>query len=69
MAVSKLTPMARIDIPHGEREEYERMWQLSPTIGRAAGKFSFSVYNDSTLPVRVRELMRMRIAQINQCHI
>ena len=61
--------MARIHIPEGEGEEYTRMYRLSPEIGKAAGRFSFSTYNDTKLPLRLRELMRMRIALINQCNI
>ena len=61
--------MARINIPEGDGEEYARMWQLAPELGKAAGRFSYAVYNSSRLPVRLRELMRMRIAEINQCHV
>ena len=61
--------MARLEIPAGDTEEYQRMWQLAPDLGRAAGRFSLAVYSDSRLPVRLRELTRMRIAQINQCHV
>jgi alkylhydroperoxidase family enzyme len=59
--------MARIEIPVGDREEYERMWLLAPDVGYPAAKFSHAVYNNSRLPMRLRELMRMRIALINQC--
>jgi alkylhydroperoxidase family enzyme len=61
--------MARIDIPDGEGLERRRMWQLTPELGRALGAMSEAVYTTTSLDVRVREVARMRIAQINRCHI
>ena len=61
--------MARIDIPAGEAEEYQRLWQLAPQVGKAARHYSAAVYSESKLPVRLRELLRMRIALINECHL
>ena len=45
------------------------MWQLAPDIAKPAGRFSASVYKYSKLPMRLRELVRMRIALINECHL
>lgn len=61
--------MARIDVPEGEGEELYRMWSLNPEMGAAAGAFSAAVYEASSVPLRERELVRMRIAQINDCPV
>jgi alkylhydroperoxidase family enzyme len=61
--------MARIEIPAGDGEEYARMWLLDTAVGPAAARFSGAVYGKSVLPMRLRELVRMRIALINQCHV
>jgi AhpD family alkylhydroperoxidase len=41
----------------------------SPEIGGAMGGFSHAVYNKNRLPMRVRELARMVIAQDNECAV
>jgi AhpD family alkylhydroperoxidase len=61
--------MARIEIPDGKGDPEVRMWKLRPEMGIGAGTLSHAVYEQSILPVRVRELARMRIAQINDCAI
>jgi alkylhydroperoxidase family enzyme len=61
--------MARIDIPDGDGLERRRLWQLAPELGAALGGMTDAVYTKTTLDVRVREVARMRIAQINRCHI
>lgn len=61
--------MARIEIPAGDGEEYVRMWQYAPEVGQHAARYSGAVYSKSSLPMRLRELMRYRIALINQCHV
>ncbi|MEI2705278.1 MAG: hypothetical protein V9E89_08440 [Ilumatobacteraceae bacterium] len=61
--------MARLNIPDGDGDDYLRLGLLSPTVSRAAGMFSRTVYAEADVPVRQRELMRMRVAQINQCVI
>ncbi len=45
------------------------MWELSPELGAALGAMTDAVYTRTSLDVRVRETARMRVAQINQCHI
>jgi alkylhydroperoxidase family enzyme len=61
--------MARIDIPDGPADPEVRMWALRPEMGIGAGALSHAVYEQSIVPVRERELARMRIAQINDCAI
>ncbi len=59
--------MARITIPDGPENEIIRMWGANPAMGGVAGSFSAKAYEKSQVAVRERELVRMRIAQINQC--
>jgi alkylhydroperoxidase family enzyme len=59
----------RIEIPEGKSDPEVRMWKLRPEMGMGAGTLSHAVYEQSILPVRERELARMRIAQINDCAI
>ena len=61
--------MARIDLPPGDGDETGRLFSMAPHVSQAAAGLSFTVYDHSKLPVRLRELMRMRIAQINDCHV
>ena len=61
--------MARIAIPDGEGLERSRMWGHNPAMGKASGVFSNAIYVESSLDIRVREVARMRIAQINECSI
>ncbi len=61
--------MARIDIPDGEGLERNRMWQLQPDVAKGIGVAGRALYTRVSLDTRVREVARMRIAQINQCHI
>lgn len=59
--------MARIDIPEGEGGDAVQMWSLQPQLSRAVNRLTDAAYNQSILPVRVREAARMRIAQLNDC--
>ena len=61
--------MARIDIPAGDGLERSRMWQLQPDLAKGVGFTGKTLYTQISLDVRVREIARMRVAQINQCHI
>jgi AhpD family alkylhydroperoxidase len=61
--------MARIDVPAGDTPEIYRVWELSPELGKSVAKLSDAVYNKSNLPARVREVARMRIAQLNGCSV
>jgi alkylhydroperoxidase family enzyme len=61
--------MPRIDVPEGKADPEVRVWALRPEMGMAAGTLSHAIYDESIVPVRERELARMRIAQINGCAI
>lgn len=61
--------MARVDLPDGDGDELLRLYGLSPTMGGAAADFTTAVYTGTTLPTRVREVARMRIAAVNDCPV
>ena len=61
--------MPNIEIPDGDAEPEVRVWALRPEMGIAAGGLSHAIYEQSIVPVRERELARMRIALINGCAI
>ena len=61
--------MARINVPEGSGLERRRVWKLQPDVGRSMGAAANALYTKISLDVRVREIARMRVAQINQCHI
>ena len=61
--------MARIDVPDGDGREAQRIWQLAPDLGKAQGAMGEAGYVQTSLPVREREVARMRIAQLNECHV
>jgi alkylhydroperoxidase family enzyme len=61
--------MARIRVPDGDQPEIVRVWSLRPELGLPLAQLSKAVYGDSKLRPRVREAVRMRIAQINECPI
>ena len=60
--------MARLELP-GDGDETGRLFQLAPHVSTPAAALAGAVYESTRLPVRLRELMRMRIAQINECDI
>jgi alkylhydroperoxidase family enzyme len=45
------------------------VWTLRPEMVTAVGALTDAAYKHSRLPVRERECVRMRIAQINDCPI
>ncbi len=61
--------MARIDLPEGTEDESLRLLSLQPSMGNAMAVLTEAIYSKSDLDIRVREAVRMRIAQLNQCHI
>ena len=61
--------MPHIDVPEGKADPEVRVWALRPEMGMGAGALSHAIYEQSIVPVRERELARMRIAQINGCVI
>ena len=61
--------MARLELPAGDQPEIARVWGLRPELGGPVAALSVAVHQESKLPPRVREAVRMRIAQINDCPI
>ena len=61
--------MPHIAVPEGKADPEVRVWALRPEMGMGAGALSHAIYDESIVPVRERELARMRIAQINGCII
>jgi AhpD family alkylhydroperoxidase len=61
--------MARITVPEGDGGELYQVWSLSPELGVAVGNLSAAVYGERLVSPRVREVARMRIAQINGCNV
>jgi alkylhydroperoxidase family enzyme len=61
--------VAQIHVPDGEGLETHRVWSLAPDIASAVPVLSNAVYRKSRLPARVREAVRMRVAQINGCPV
>ena len=61
--------MARVDVPGGDGREASRIWQLAPHLGTGLSAMGTAVYERSSLPIREREVARMRIAQLNECHV
>jgi alkylhydroperoxidase family enzyme len=58
-----------IEIPEGDADPEVRVWALRPEMGMGAGALSHAIYEQSIVPIRERELARMRIAYINDCAI
>jgi alkylhydroperoxidase family enzyme len=61
--------MAYIDVPAGNELERLRLWELAPHFADGVDAMRKATYEMSSLPARVREVARMRIAQINECPI
>lgn len=67
--------MARITIPDIKSPdgspvpESHRLMMLNKDMGKALSGLSQAIYEKSPLDKRVREAVRMRIAQMNQCMI
>jgi AhpD family alkylhydroperoxidase len=60
--------MARIGLPAGNAPEVVRALSLRPDFAQAVGTYDGAVWN-STLDWRLHELVRMRIAQVNECAV
>ncbi|MEM9203255.1 MAG: carboxymuconolactone decarboxylase family protein [Actinomycetota bacterium] len=61
--------MARIDIPDGEELERIRLLMMQPDIAIGMGSYASAVYEKSSLPARIREIARLRIASANGCPV
>src|SRR3954469_15465059 len=60
--------MARIDLPEGDELEVMKAFALAPALAAGAQAYDNAVWG-STLDWRLHELVRMRIAQINECTV
>src|SRR3954453_22823307 len=60
--------MARIPLPDGDQLEVITALSLRPELAKAVGGFDAAVWN-SSLDWRLHELVRMRVAQINECTV
>lgn len=61
--------MARLEVPEGDTPEYARIWNVAPHLRPGVTAMSEAIYEKSSLPIREREVARMRIAQLNECHV
>jgi hypothetical protein len=61
--------MSRLRISDGEGSERSRLWQLQPELGAAADHLTRVIYQETKLPLRIREAVRYRIGRINDCPI
>ena len=61
--------VARIDVPEGPGGDAVQVWRLRPEMAPAVQEMVEAAYRRSKLPARERELVRMRIAQLNDCPI
>ena len=61
--------MARIDVPDGPGLERIRLLMMQPDIALGMGAYSSAVYEKTSLPARVREVARLRIAAANGCPV
>ncbi len=57
--------MARIDVA----DDPASWMMLRPELGIGLAGFSEAVYGHARLPLREREMARLRIAEINDCHL
>lgn len=60
--------MARIDLPDGPELDVMKAFALRPDLAAGANAYDQAVWG-STLDWRLHELVRMRVAQINQCTV
>ena len=61
-------PMARIELPPGDGPEIVRALSMRPELAKAVATYDQAVWN-SKLDWRLHELVRMRVAQINECAV
>jgi alkylhydroperoxidase family enzyme len=59
--------MSRINLPVGDMPDTARLFSMNPAMGKALAGLSQAIYSQTTIDLRVREAVRMRIAHINQC--
>jgi hypothetical protein len=61
--------MSRVSVPDGPGPERARAWDLSPVFRDAIAELNRAVYQQSRIPLRERELVRLLVARVNQCPI
>ena len=61
--------MARIDVPHGSGLERERLLMMQLDVAMGMGAYAAAIYEKTSLPARVREVARLRIAAANGCPV
>lgn len=61
--------MARIDVPDGPGLERERLLAMQLDVAIGMGAYADAVYTKTSLPPRVREVARFRIARANGCPV
>ena len=61
--------MARIDVAEGEGFERERLLMMQPDIAEGMWYFANAVYEKTSLPARLREIARLRVAVANGCGV
>lgn len=61
--------MARIDVPDGSGLERERLLMMQPDVAIGMGAFAQAVYEKTSLPPRIREIARLRVAVANGCPV
>ncbi len=59
--------MARIDVPEGPGGDAAMVWTLRPEMAGMVDRMISTAYQRSVLPAAVREVARIRIAQLNAC--
>jgi alkylhydroperoxidase family enzyme len=69
VSTGRRSDVPHIEIPEGDAAPEVAVWALRPEMGMGAGALSHAIYEQSIVPVRERELARMRIARINGCAI
>ena len=57
--------MARIHVPDGAGGDAAMVWSLRPEMAGMVDRMISTAYQRSTLPASEREVVRMRIAQLN----
>jgi AhpD family alkylhydroperoxidase len=60
--------MARIELPDGDGLDVMKAFALRPELSAGANAYDQAVWQ-STLDWRLHELVRMRVAQINECTV
>jgi AhpD family alkylhydroperoxidase len=66
--VREAPPVARIELPPGDGPEVVRALSMRPELAHAVATYDQAVWN-SKLGWRLHELVRMRVAQINECAV